>query len=63
MWANLRVLEDAVAAHPASINVTLVEDISVDGSPGFTVWPAQSNGTNYATDKNVDRVFPEHNRR
>lgn len=46
-----------LAAHPASINVTLVEDISVDGSPGFTVWPAQSNGTNYATDKNGTEYF------
>ena len=29
-----------LAAHPASITVTLVENLEVDGSPGFTVWPA-----------------------
>ena len=46
-----------LAAHPSSINVTLVEGISVDGSPGFTVWPAQSNGTDYATDKNGTEYF------
>jgi hypothetical protein len=39
-------------AHPSSIDVTLVENTSVDGSPGFTVWPAQSNAGDYATDKN-----------
>ena len=31
-----------LAAHPAAIDVTLVENLNVDGSPGFTVWPAQS---------------------
>jgi hypothetical protein len=41
-----------LAAHPASINVTTVENLDVDGSPGFTVWPAQSNAGDYATDKN-----------
>jgi hypothetical protein len=41
-----------LATHPASINVTLVENLNVDGSPGFTVWPAQSNVGDYATDKN-----------
>jgi hypothetical protein len=45
-----------LAAHLASINVTLVENLNVDGSPGFTVWPAvspagqtsnEANGTEY----------------
>ena len=40
-----------LAAHPASINVTLVENLNVDGSPGFTVWPATSPAGQYATDK------------
>ena len=46
-----------LAAHPASINVTLVEDLSVDGSPGFTVWPATSPAGQYATDKNGTEYF------
>lgn len=40
-----------LAAHPATINVTLVEDIMVDGSPGFTVWPAISNAGDYDSSK------------
>jgi hypothetical protein len=45
-----------LAAHPASIRVTLIENLRVDGSPGFTVWPSISlpgehstaaNGTEY----------------
>ena len=46
-----------LAAHPASISVTLVEDLEVDGSPGFTVWPAISNAGDYATDKNGTEYF------
>jgi hypothetical protein len=46
-----------LAAHPSSLNVTLVEDISVDGSPGWTVWPAISNAGDYATDKNGTEYF------
>jgi hypothetical protein len=41
-----------LANHASSITVTEVENLSVDGSPGFTVWPAQSNAGDYATDKN-----------
>jgi hypothetical protein len=41
-----------LAAHPSSIKVTAVENLDVDGSPGFTVWPAQSNAGDYATDEN-----------
>jgi len=40
-----------LAAHPATIDVTLVENLNVDGSPGFTVWPAISPDGQYATDK------------
>ena len=41
-----------LAAHPASINVTLVENLSVDGSPGFTVWPATSPAAQYSNERN-----------
>jgi hypothetical protein len=41
-----------LAAHPSAIDVTLVENLEVDGSPGFTAWPAQSNAGDYATDAN-----------
>ncbi len=41
-----------LAGHPASIGVTLVEDLMVDGTPGFTVWPANSPAGQYATEKN-----------
>jgi hypothetical protein len=46
-----------LAAHPAAIPVTLVENLEVDGSPGFTVWPANSNAGDYATDKNGTEYF------
>ena len=39
-----------LAAHPASIRVTLAENLDVAGSPGFTVWPATSPAGQYATD-------------
>jgi hypothetical protein len=44
-------------SHPSSITVTPVENLSVDGSPGFTVWPASSNAGDYATDKNGTEYF------
>ncbi len=34
-----------LAEHPDSVAVTLVQNLNVDGSPGFTVWPATSPGT------------------
>jgi hypothetical protein len=46
-----------LAAHPSTINVTLVENLNVDGSPGFTVWPANSPAGQYATDKNGTEYF------
>ena len=38
-----------LAAHPASIRATLVEDIEVQDTPGFTVWPATSQAGQYET--------------
>ena len=52
-----------LAAHPASINVTLVENLNVDGSPGFTVWPATSPAGQYSSERERHRVPPEHHRR
>ncbi|MDH4176753.1 MAG: hypothetical protein OEV72_04165, partial [Thermoleophilia bacterium] len=49
--------KEQLAAHPASIDVTLVENLNVDGSPGFTVWPAISNAGDYASDKNGTEYF------
>lgn len=46
-----------LAAHPASINVTLVENLSVDGSPGFTVWPAISPVGQYSNERNGTEYF------
>lgn len=45
-----------LAAH-GTIRVTLVEDISVDGSPGFTVWPAISNAGDYDSSKGGTEYF------
>ena len=41
-----------LAAHPAAIGVTLVENLNVDGSPGFTVWPATSPAGQYSNERN-----------
>ena len=41
-----------LAAHPASINLTLVQNLNVDGSPGFTVWPATSPAGQYSSEAN-----------
>jgi hypothetical protein len=41
-----------LAAHPSSIAVTLVENLNVDGSPGFTVWPATSPAGQYSSERN-----------
>ena len=46
-----------LAAHPSSINMTLIENLNVDGSPGFTVWPATSPAGQYASDKNGTEYF------
>ena len=41
-----------LVAHPASIRVTLVENLNVDGSPGFTVWPSISQSGEHSTEAN-----------
>jgi hypothetical protein len=40
-----------LAAHPATINVTLVENLHVAGTPGFTVWPANSPVGEYSHER------------
>jgi hypothetical protein len=46
-----------LAAHPASLAMTLVPNLDVDGSPGFTVWPATSPAGQYASDRNGTEYF------
>jgi len=46
-----------LATHPAAIDVTLVENLNVDGSPGFTVWPAQSPAGQYSSERNGTEYF------
>lgn len=46
-----------LAAHPATIDVTLVENLNVDGSPGFTVWPATSPAGQYSSERNGTEYF------
>jgi hypothetical protein len=41
-----------LAAHPSSVDVTLVENLSVAGTPGFTVWPASSPAGEYSRERN-----------
>ena len=41
-----------LAANGSSIGVTLVENLNVDGSPGFTVWPATSPAGQYSSEAN-----------
>lgn len=40
-----------LASHPATINVTLVENLHVAGTPGFTVWPANSPAGEYSQER------------
>ncbi len=46
-----------LAAHPAAINMTLVENLKVEGSPGFTVWPATSPAGQYSKMRNGAEYF------
>jgi hypothetical protein len=46
-----------LAAHPSVIDVTLVENLNVDGSPGFTVWPAISPAGQYSNERNGTEYF------
>lgn len=41
-----------LAAHPATIGVTLVENLVIDGLPSFTVWPATSPVGHYSNELN-----------
>ncbi len=41
-----------LSEHPASLGVTLVQNLDLAGTPGFTVWPATSPANQYATDAN-----------
>ncbi len=46
-----------LAAHPSMVNVTLVENLNVDGIPGFTVWPATSPAGQYSIERNGTEYF------
>ena len=37
--------------------MTLVENLNVDGSPGFTVWPATSPAGQYSSERNGTEYF------
>jgi hypothetical protein len=41
-----------LAEHPAAVRVTLVPNLELAGTPGFTVWPATSPADQYASDAN-----------
>lgn len=46
-----------LAAHGPSIRMTLVENLAVAGTPGFTVWPAISPAGEYSTRHNGTEFF------
>jgi hypothetical protein len=46
-----------LATHPASIGVTLVENLFVDAQQGFTVWPATSPVGQYSPERNGTEYF------
>jgi hypothetical protein len=49
--------KNELAAHPASINVTLVENLKLAGTPGWTVWPAISPAGRGSRDANGTEYF------
>jgi hypothetical protein len=49
--------QQLAGATPSSISFTHVENTQVDGSPGFTVWPATSQAGQYATDNGGTEFF------
>ena len=49
--------KSALAAHPSSIRVTLVENLNLAGSPGFTVWPANSPPGEFSSEHNGTEYF------
>jgi len=46
-----------LAAHSSSINVTLVENLMLAHTPGWTVWPATSPAGQYAREANGTEYF------
>jgi hypothetical protein len=46
-----------LAAHGPTVRVTLVENLSVAGTPGFTVWPATSPAGEYENERNGTEYF------
>ncbi len=46
-----------LASHPATINMTLVENLKLAGTPGWTVWPAISPAGEYAKEANGTEYF------
>jgi hypothetical protein len=46
-----------LAAHPAAVDVTLVENLEVAGTPGFTVWPATSPAGQYSSEAGGTEFF------
>lgn len=46
-----------LAAHGPSIRMTLVENLSVAGTPGFTVWPAISPAGEYSNERHGTEYF------
>jgi hypothetical protein len=49
--------KDELAAHPSFINVTLVENLMLEHTPGWTVWPATSPAGQYAKEANGTEYF------
>jgi hypothetical protein len=46
-----------LAQHPFSIGMTLVENLRLEGTPGFTVWPATSPAGQYSNEQNGTEFF------
>jgi hypothetical protein len=46
-----------LAHHPKKINVTLVANLQLAGTPGFTVWPATTPQGHYESDANGTEYF------
>jgi hypothetical protein len=49
--------KNELAAHPATINMTLVENLKLAGTPGWTVWPAISPAGQYSREANGTEYF------
>jgi len=49
--------KNELAAHPALLNVTLVENLKLAGTPGWTVWPAISPAGQASRDANGSEYF------